>query len=68
MQADEFFGGQKVFQDPQKYMMEIPSIDYGSYTYEADAAIAAILPSVYTGGDIDALLKDAQAQLESSIQ
>jgi lactose/L-arabinose transport system substrate-binding protein len=46
MQADEFFGGQKVFQDFSKYMMEIPSIDYGSYTYEADAAIAAILPSV----------------------
>ncbi len=68
VKPDEFFGGQKVFVDLAKYMKEIPAVDYGAYTYEADAAIAAILPSVYTGGDVDALLKDAQAQVESSIQ
>lgn len=68
VKPDDFFGGQKVFEDFAKYIKAIPSVDYGAYTYEADAAIAAILPSVYTGGDIDALLKEAQAQVESSIQ
>mgnify|MGYP003592150377 CR=1 FL=1 len=66
--ADAFFGGQKVFKDFSKYMQEIPSIDYGLYTYEADAAVAAILPAVYDGQDAASALKDAQAQLESSIQ
>ncbi|MCX7772487.1 MAG: ABC transporter substrate-binding protein, partial [Clostridia bacterium] len=68
VKADEFFGGQKVFSDFSNYMKQIPSVEFGSYTYEADAAIAAILPAVYNGGDVATLLKDAQAQLESSIQ
>ena len=68
VKADDFFGGQKVFSDFSKYMKAIPSVDFGSYTYEADAAVAAILPAVYDGGDIAALLKSAQAQLESSIK
>lgn len=66
--AVEFFGGQKVFEEFSKYMKAIPSVEYGSYTYEADAAVAAILPAALKGGDIKALLKDAQAQLESSIK
>lgn len=65
---DPFFGGQKVFQDFSAYLKAVPSISFGSYTYEADAAIAAILPAVYEGGNVAELLKTAQAQLESSIQ
>jgi lactose/L-arabinose transport system substrate-binding protein len=68
VQPDAFFGGQKVFSDFSSYMKQIPSVEYGSYTYEADAAIAAILPSVYSGKSIPDALKAAQAQLESSIK
>ncbi len=68
VQADPFFGGQKVFQDFSKYMKAIPAVEFGSYTYEADAAIAAILPGVYKGGSIADALKAAQAQTEKAIQ
>ena len=68
MTEDPFFGGQKVFEQFANYMKIIPSIDMGSYTYEADAAIADILPSVYDGKDTAAALKEAQVQVESSIQ
>jgi lactose/L-arabinose transport system substrate-binding protein len=66
--ADEFFGGQKVFEEFSAYMQAIPKVEFGQYTYEADAAIAAILPDIFSGKDMDAALKAAQAQLESSIQ
>jgi len=65
---DPFFGGQKVFQDFSTYMKSVPSVSFGSYTYEADAAIAAILPEAYKGTNVADLLKTAQSQLESSIQ
>ncbi|HPO01877.1 MAG TPA: extracellular solute-binding protein [Treponemataceae bacterium] len=68
MNADAFFGGQKVFSDFSAWMNKIPSIEYGSYTYEADAAIAAILPEVYKGSSVAAALKNAQTQLVSQIQ
>lgn len=66
--ADPFFGGQKVFEDFAAWTNKIPAVEYGSYTYEADAAIAAILPSVYKGESVPAALKIAQAQLVSQIQ
>ncbi|MBN2221412.1 MAG: extracellular solute-binding protein [Vallitaleaceae bacterium] len=68
VKEDEFFAGQKVFEEFAAYMNEIPEVEFGSYTYEADAAIAAILPAAMEGQDVATLLKDAQAQLESSIQ
>lgn len=68
VQPDPFFGGQKVFADFSAYMKKIPSVEYGSYTYEADAAIAAILPAVYGGKSVADALATAQTQLESSIK
>lgn len=68
VQADPFFGGQKVFSDFSAYMKAIPSVEFGSYTYEADAAIASVLPGVYKGGSVADALKAAQAQTEQAIQ
>lgn len=65
---DAFFGGQKVFSDFSTYMKAIPKVEFGSYTYEADAAVAAILPEVFSGADLKASLEAAQSQLESTIQ
>lgn len=66
--ADEFFGGQVVFGDFAKWMDEIPALNYGLYTYEADSAIMAVMPDVYNGGSVEEALEAAQAQLESQIQ
>ena len=65
---DTFFGGQKVFADFSVWMNKIPSIEYGSYTYEADDAIASILPDVYGGAKVADALKKAQTQVESQIK
>lgn len=65
---DPFFGGQKVFSDLSDYMKKIPSINYGMYTYEADSAIMAVMPDVYSGKlSVDDALKKAQDQLNNQI-
>ncbi len=64
-----FFGGQKkVFSDFSDWMQEIPSISYGLYTYEADAAIFGVMPEIYSGGSIEEALKKAENQVKSQIQ
>jgi lactose/L-arabinose transport system substrate-binding protein len=67
--ADPFFGGQKVYADLSSWMKKIPAVNYGVYTYEADAAMMAAMPE-YLGGKITvaAALKKAEAQLKNQIQ
>ncbi|MBN2795914.1 MAG: extracellular solute-binding protein [Clostridia bacterium] len=65
---DPFFNGQKVYADFSKWMSEIPAINYGTYTYEADAAIFGQMGEVYSGGNIKDALKKAEDQLKSQIQ
>jgi len=67
-EADPFFNGQKVYADFSKWMAEIPAISFGTYTYEADAAIFANMGEVYNGGSIEDALKKAEEQLKSQIQ
>ena len=66
--ADEFFGGQVVFSDFSKWMDMIPALNYGKSTYEADAAIMAVMPGVYGGDDIMEALKMAEEQVKSLTQ
>jgi lactose/L-arabinose transport system substrate-binding protein len=65
---DAFFNGQTVYADFAEWMAEIPAINYGTYTYEADAAIFAQMGEVYNGGSIEDALKKAEDQLKSQIQ
>lgn len=65
--ADEFFGGQVVFGDFSTWMDQIPALNYGKYTYEADAAIMAQMPAVYDGGSIEEALQMAEDQVMSQI-
>lgn len=65
---DAFFGGQQVYVEMSKWMQEIPSLNYGLYTYEADAAIFANMPSVYDGGSIEEALQNAEDQVKSQMQ
>ena len=49
-QPDAFFGGQGNLQRFCKLAgQKIPKVNYGYYTYEADAAIASQLPAYYQG-------------------
>lgn len=66
--SDPFFGGQKVFTYFSTWMKKVPAINFGLYTYEADAAIMGVMPDVYNGKiSIDEALKKAEEQLRNTI-
>lgn len=66
---DAFFGGQKVYSEFSKWMKEIPELNYGIFTYEADTAVFSMMPKVYDGSmTIDKALEEAQKILEGQIQ
>ncbi|MFU0833031.1 MAG: Lactose-binding protein [Oscillospiraceae bacterium] len=68
-QADEFFGGEAIYQDLGQWISNIPPVNYGAYTYEADAAVMAQIDAVCNGSmTIDQALENAQAQLENQLQ
>jgi lactose/L-arabinose transport system substrate-binding protein len=64
---DPFFGNQSIYALFSDWMKKIPSVDYGMFTYEADAAIMAVMPDVYSGKiSIDEALKRAEEQFINS--
>lgn len=66
---DEFFSGKAIYADLSKWITEIPVINYGLYTYEADSAIMSNITSYYDNSKtVEQMLQDAQAQLENQIQ
>jgi len=66
--ADPFFSNQKVYTDMSEWIKKIPAINYGLYTYEADSAIMAAMPDVYSGKiTVDQGLKKAEDQLKNQI-
>ena len=67
--ADEFFGGQTVYQDFSKWVKEIPAVNYGSFVSEADAAVLNALKSVIEGkASIDEALKAADEEVKTQIR
>ena len=66
--ADSYFNGQKIYSDFSRWAAEIPSVNYGMYTYEVDAAIAAQMPSILQGAPIDKMLESVEEQLKYQIQ
>ena len=66
--ADDFFGGQKVYEDFATWMKQIPKVNYGSYVNEADAVTLNALKLVLDGtASIDEALKNADAELKAQI-
>lgn len=68
-EKDTFFGGNEIYKDLSTWLGEIPSVDYGSYTYEADAAIMAQVDAYVAGSiTVEEALNNAQKQIENQIQ
>ncbi len=66
---DEFFGGQKIFEDFSGWMKKIPGVSYGSYATEGDQAIMAQMKDILDGKiTVEEGLKIAEDQLKSQIQ
>jgi lactose/L-arabinose transport system substrate-binding protein len=66
--ADEFFGGDKIWQSFSDWLAKVPAVSYGTFTNEADAAVSAQLPALAKGGSVDDALKAIDAQVKTQIQ
>ena len=67
-EADPFFGGAKVWQQYSDWMGKVPSVNYGIYTAEGDAAVAAQLPGLAQGLPVEKALENIHNQLASQIK
>ena len=68
VEPDPFFGGQKVFADLAAWMREIPPVNYGLFTYEADSALMTVMPDYLAGRiNLETALGRAEKQLENQI-
>ena len=66
--SDDFFGGQPVWANFSEWQSKIPSVDYGIYTAEVDAAVIAQLPAITKGGSVDDALKAINDQASQQMQ
>lgn len=64
----EFYGGQKVNADLAAWLSEIPPVNTGAFSSEAQAALTAVTPAFLAGDDLEKCLQEATAQFEQSIQ
>lgn len=60
----EFFGGQKVYQDIAEYSKLVPMVSFGKYYANAQEAVVAAFDAYLGGTDLDSALKTAQEELE----
>jgi len=66
--SDEFFGGEPVWQNFSTWLAEIPPVNYGIFTEEADAAVVAQIPAITGGGNIDEIIAQIDAQVRQQTQ
>lgn len=62
--SDAYFSGQPVWKDFTTWLAKIPSVNYGIFTNEADAAVAAQLPALKDGANLDDAIKAIDAQVK----
>jgi len=69
MKNDPFFTNDKVWNDFATWAANIPAIDYGQYTYEADEAIMNAMPGYLDGTKtLAAFLAEAETAAKSKVQ
>ncbi len=66
--SDEFFGGAPVWQNFSDWLGQIPAVNYGIFTNEADAAVVAQIPNITSGGNVDEIIAAIDAQVRQQVQ
>lgn len=66
--SDEFFGGAPVWQNFSDWLGQIPSVNYGIFTNEADAAVVAQIPAITSGGNVDEIIAAIDSQVRQQVQ
>ena len=64
---NEFFGGQEIFSDFSKWTEEIPTVNYGLYTYSIEDIMSEAVQSILQGADIDETFANTQVQAEAAV-
>ncbi|MEO8152791.1 MAG: extracellular solute-binding protein [Rhizobacter sp.] len=66
--ADPFFGGATVWQQFSDWLTKVPSVNYGMYSAEAEAAVDSQMPALAQGAPIDKLLDNIDKQLQGQMK
>ena len=66
--ADEFFAGTKINQTLASWISEIPAVNTGAFSSEAQAALLAVTPDILSGKDVDTCLTQAEEQFNQTVQ
>lgn len=66
--SDEFFAGQPIWADFSTWLGQIPGVNYGLFTNEADDAVRAQLPALADGANVDDVIAAIDAQVRQQIQ
>jgi lactose/L-arabinose transport system substrate-binding protein len=66
--SDPYFGGQAVWQNFTTWLSQIPGVNYGVFTNEADAAVNAQALALQKGGSIDEAIAAIDAQITTQAQ
>lgn len=66
-QANEFFCGQKIYEDFAKWNPKIPPVSYGPHTRAIESLVAEALQRVLAGEDVAAVLEDTQGIAEMQV-
>ncbi|MDR2509816.1 MAG: extracellular solute-binding protein [Spirochaetaceae bacterium] len=61
---NDFFGGQKIYEELVDYASKTPLVKYGAYNYEARDAVARALSDYLGGMALDTALETAQKNVE----
>jgi lactose/L-arabinose transport system substrate-binding protein len=67
-QPNEFFGGQKIYEDLVTYAGKVPRIKYGVFNYEARDAASRAVTEILQGASVDSALEAAQKSVEFLIE
>ncbi len=65
--SDPFFSNQPVWQNFTTWLAKIPGVNYGIFTNEADAAVAAQLPALKDGANLDEAIKAIDTQVKQQM-
>ena len=64
----EFFSGQQINKTLVDWEAQIPSVNTGAFSAEAQSALLAVTPTILNGSDLDTELAAAEEQFNQTIQ
>ena len=64
----EFFSGQQINKTLVDWEAQIPSVNTGAFSAEAQSALLAVTPNILNGSDLDTELAAAEEQFNQTIQ